>query len=36
MTAVLDHARERNWKVRPICGYAVAFIERHPAYQDLL
>lgn len=36
MTAVLDHARERKWKVRPICGYAVAFIERHPAYQDLL
>jgi len=36
MAAVLDLARERGWKVRPICGYAVAFIQRHPAYQDLL
>lgn len=36
MTAVLDLARERGWKVRPVCGYAVAFISRHPVYQDLL
>jgi uncharacterized protein len=36
MTAVLDHARERGLKVRPICGYAIAFIQRHPIYQDLL
>ena len=36
MTAVLDHARQRGWKVRPICGYADSFIQRHPAYQDLL
>ena len=36
MTAVLDLARERAWKVRPVCGYAAVFIQRHPAYQDLL
>jgi predicted GNAT family acetyltransferase len=36
MTAVLDLARERGWKVRPICGYAAVFIQRHPAYRDLL
>lgn len=36
MTAVLDLARERGWKVRPLCGYAAAFIQRHPVYQDLL
>ncbi len=36
MTAVLDLARERGWKVRPVCGYAAAFIQRHPVYLDLL
>lgn len=36
MTAVLDLARERGWIVRPICGYAAAFIQRHPIYHDLL
>lgn len=36
MAGVLDLARERGWKVRPICGYAVAFIERHPEYRDLI
>ena len=35
MEGVLGLARERGWKVRPICGYAVAFIERHPEYRDL-
>ena len=36
MTGVLELARERGWKVRPICGYAAAFIQRHPEYVDLL
>ena len=36
MTGVLDLARERGWKVRPVCGYAAAFIQRHPEYDDLL
>jgi uncharacterized protein len=36
MSGVLELARERGWKVRPICGYAAAYIERHPEYRDLL
>jgi len=36
MTGVLELARERGWKVRPVCGYAAAFIQRHPEYRDLL
>ncbi len=36
MTAVLDLARERGLKVRPTCGYAAAFIQRHAIYQNLL
>ena len=36
MTAVLDEARARELKVTPICGYAAAFIRRHPEYHDLL
>ncbi|MDB6076649.1 MAG: N-acetyltransferase [Akkermansiaceae bacterium] len=36
MESVLDLARQRGLKVRPICSYAVAYILRHPQYQDLL
>ena len=36
MAGVLELAREYGWKVRPICGYAVAYLERHPEYRDLL
>ena len=36
MAGVLEMARERGWKVRPICSYAAAYIERHPGYRDLL
>lgn len=36
MTALLELARERGWKVRPICGYAAAFIKRHAEFDDLL
>ena len=36
MTGVLEIARGRGLKVQPICGYAVAFIQRHPQYHDLL
>ena len=36
MTGVLELARERGWKVRPVCGYAAAYIQRHPEYGDLL
>ena len=36
MAGVMDHARERGLKVTPICSYAVAYIQRHPQYHDLL
>lgn len=35
MDGVLDLARERGWKVRPLCGYAAAYIQRHAKYRDL-
>lgn len=36
MTGVLESARARGLKVTPICGYAAAYIQRHPEYHDLL
>lgn len=36
MEGVLGLARQRGWKVRPICGYAAAYIDRHPDYRDML
>lgn len=36
MEGLLDLVRERGLKVRPICGYAAAYIQRHPQYQDLM
>jgi predicted GNAT family acetyltransferase len=36
MAGILDLARERGLKVQPICGYAAAYIQRHPEYHDLL
>ena len=33
--AALDHARTEGLKVRPLCSYADAWMERHPAYADL-
>ncbi|RYD47711.1 MAG: N-acetyltransferase [Verrucomicrobiaceae bacterium] len=35
MDGVLARAKEQGWKVRPICGYAAAYIERHAEYRDL-
>lgn len=32
----LETARSRGWKVRPVCSYAVVYIERHPEYQPLV
>ena len=31
----LDFARTEGLKVRPLCSYADAWMERHPAYADL-
>lgn len=36
MDGVLDLARENGWKVRPICGYAAAYLQRHPEHRNLL
>ncbi len=32
----LDTARREGWRVRPICSYAHAYIQRHSEFQDLL
>jgi predicted GNAT family acetyltransferase len=36
MEGVLSIARERGLKVRPVCGYAAAYIQRHTEHRDLL
>ncbi|WP_323000175.1 GNAT family N-acetyltransferase [Castellaniella sp.] len=32
----LDTARTRGWKVRPVCSYVAAYVQRHPEYSDLV
>jgi predicted GNAT family acetyltransferase len=32
----LATARAEGWKVVPACSYAAAWMQRHPAYHDLL
>lgn len=32
----LNTARERGWKVRPVCSYAAVYIKRHREFQDLV
>jgi predicted GNAT family acetyltransferase len=29
-------ARDRNWRVVPVCGYAAAWLRRSPEYRDLV
>ena len=36
MRGVLDQARAEGLKVTPVCGYAVAYMKRHPEYDDLM
>lgn len=36
MAGVMQHARSQGLKVTPVCGYAAAWMERHPEYRDLL
>ena len=35
MDGVMTIARDRGLKVVPVCGYAVAWIKRHPDYHAL-
>jgi predicted GNAT family acetyltransferase len=35
-TEVLDDARRRGIKIVPLCPFIASFIERHPAYADLV
>ncbi len=35
MQGLMETARAENFRVRPICGYAVAWLKRHPEYADL-
>ncbi|MEI9891242.1 MAG: N-acetyltransferase [Caulobacteraceae bacterium] len=32
----MDQARAEGAKVAPVCPYAVAYMRRHPEYNDLL
>jgi predicted GNAT family acetyltransferase len=36
MDGVLAEARRDGLKVTPLCGYARAYMQRRPAYRDLL
>ena len=33
--ALLDHARDHGLKVRPLCSYARAYMQRHPETEAL-
>ena len=35
MQGVLEQARAEGLKVVPVCGYAVAYMKRHPEYADV-
>ena len=35
MQGVLEKARAEGVKVAPVCGYAVAYMKRHPEYADV-
>ncbi len=36
MAGVLETARAKGFKVRPVCGYAVSYMQRHPECNDLM
>ncbi len=36
MEGVAADARARGLKITPLCGYAAAWLRRHPAYADLM
>lgn len=36
MAALMDVVRAENLKAVPVCGYAAAWLQRHPEYEELL
>lgn len=32
----IEYAKERKFKVRPVCSYAVSFLQKHTEYKELL
>jgi len=36
MQGVAEHAREHGLKIHPICGYAAAWLQKHPEFDDLV
>jgi predicted GNAT family acetyltransferase len=36
LEGVVAHARADKFKIVPVCGYAVAWFQRHPQYNDVL
>lgn len=36
MKGIVSIARDKNYKIFPICSYAVSWLRRHDEYQDLL
>jgi len=33
---LLDYVRENNLRVRPVCPYTKAYVQRHPEYNDIV
>lgn len=36
MQALVDHCRDHDLQLHPVCGYAVAWLKRHPETADLI
>jgi len=36
MESLATHARAEGLKLQPVCGYAVAWLRRHPDFSDVL
>jgi len=36
MEGIVAHARAAHLKITPVCGYAAAWLKRHPQYADLI